>query len=62
MRFSANTKGGIGAIMGPVMKMQLSTGLAGALADFKFYVETGQPSSEKIKDNEKNVKRLKVAA
>ena len=62
MRFTAETKGFLGLVMGPMMKMQLNKGLGEVLNDFKHYVETGQQSPEKIKDNEKNVKKLKQAA
>ena len=62
MRFVGETQGIAGAIMGPMMKMNLSKGLEGALYDFRHYLETGKPSPEKIKDNRKNEKKLKKAA
>lgn len=52
----------MGMVMGPMMKMQLSKGLGEVLGDFKYYVEQGRPSSEKIKDNQKNQHKVKAAA
>ena len=62
MHFVGETQGLMGMLMGPMMKMNLSKGLSQALQDFKYYVEHGKPSPEKIKDNTKNAKRIKQAA
>ncbi len=62
MRFEGETQGFAGVIMGPMMKMNLGKGLEGALFDFKHYVETGKPSPEKVKDQEKYLKKQKQAA
>ena len=62
MHFVGETQGFLGLIMGPMMRMNLNKGLGEALSDFKHYVETGKPSPEKIRDNQKNHKRLQTAA
>lgn len=62
MHFQGKTTGIMGAIMGPMMKMNLKKGLGQALSDFKYYVENGKPSPEKIKDKKKNSKKLKSVA
>jgi len=62
MRFVGETQGLLGLIMGPMMKMNLAKGLAGALSDFKHYAETGKPSPAKVKDIQKHAHRLQLAA
>lgn len=62
MHFVGDTQGLMGMVMGPMMKMQLSKGLGEVLGDFKYYVEQGRPSPEKIKDNQKNQHKVKAAA
>jgi len=62
MHFVGKTRGFIGLIMGPMMKMNLKKGLGQALSDFKYYVENGKPSPEKLKDNKKNSRKLKAVA
>ncbi|NQZ79327.1 MAG: SRPBCC family protein, partial [Ekhidna sp.] len=62
MHFVGETQGVMGLLMGPMMKLNLAKGLGGALKDFKFFVENGMPSSEKVKDNQKKAAKLQVAA
>ncbi|MBV6644060.1 MAG: SRPBCC family protein [Cyclobacteriaceae bacterium] len=50
MNMEMQTKGIKGAIMGPMMKMNLSKTVAGVLSDLKTYVETGEPSEQKAKE------------
>lgn len=60
MHFVGETQGVMGLLMGPMMKMNLNKGLGEALLDFKHYVEKGEPSPAKIRDNKKHAKRMKV--
>lgn len=50
MHMKMETKGLIGAIMGPMMKMKLNKTIEGVIEDFKHYVETGTPSLQKEKE------------
>jgi len=60
MKTEVRTKGIFGAIMSPMMKMQMGGLLQNAIEDFKIYLETGQISDRKAKENKK--KGLKQAA
>ena len=48
LSFSAETKGIVGAILGPIVKMKFGKIGDELLDDFKQYVETGKPSSRKM--------------
>lgn len=48
--FNLKTKGIMGIIMRPMMKMQMNKLTANILDDFKHYVETGKPSVSKAKE------------
>jgi len=50
MHLKITTKGFVGKIMSPMMKMQMNKLTAGILDDFKDYVETGKPSVSKAKE------------
>ncbi len=52
--FNLKTKGLMGFIMNPMMKMQMNKLIGFVLEDFKHYVETGQPSPRKAKELAKN--------
>ena len=54
MHLVIETKGIMGAIMGPVMGMQLKKVVSTVLEDFKHYVETGNPSPSKAKEMAKH--------
>ncbi|MDC7998390.1 SRPBCC family protein [Gilvibacter sediminis] len=62
IHFLGETQGILGVIMKPMMKLNLSITIKDALQDFKFYVENGKPSPEKIKDIKKNKKKVKAVA
>lgn len=51
------TKGFKGAIMGPMMKMQLKKTLEGVLQDLKIFVETGKVSQQKEKELNKRLRK-----
>lgn len=53
IHFIAETQGLLGVFMGPMMKLQLGRVFDAVLDDFKVYVETGQPSLRKAKENQK---------
>lgn len=53
MHLVIQTKGIVGSIMSPMMKMQMTKLTAGILEDFKHYVETGKPSPSKAKEMKK---------
>lgn len=53
MHLVVTTKGVMGAVMRPMMKMQMNKLTSGVLGDFKHYVETGKPSPEKAKELQK---------
>ncbi len=57
MDMQMETKGLMGAIMGPMMKMNLSKLVAGVIEDFKAYLETGRPSEFKAKEIAKAMKK-----
>lgn len=48
--FNLKTKGWVGAIMKPMMKMQMNKVMDGITVDFKHYVEKGKPSPQKAKE------------
>ena len=50
MRLTVETKGLVGAIMSPMMKMQMNKIIATVLDDLKHYVETGEPSPSKARE------------
>ena len=62
MHFVGETQGILGILMGSMMRVNLNKGLGEALEDFKHYLEKGIPSPGKVKDNQKNQKRLRAAA
>lgn len=49
MKMEMEVGGILGAIMKPMMKMQMSKMADGVTSDFKYYVETGKPSAAKLK-------------
>ncbi|MEO1052541.1 MAG: SRPBCC family protein [Bacteroidota bacterium] len=57
MNMEMQTKGVMGAIMGPMMKMNLNKLIAGVISDFKVYLETGKPSRQKAREIEKAAKK-----
>lgn len=50
MHLVVTTKGLMGAIMGPMMKLQMGKTIATVLDDLKYYVENGKPSPAKAKE------------
>lgn len=50
MKLQMLTKGLVGKIMGPMMRLQMGGILTNAIEDFKHYVETGKPSPRKAKE------------
>ncbi len=50
MHLTITTKGIIGAIMGPLMRIQMNNITADILSDLKHYVELGKPSPKKQKE------------
>ncbi|WP_298316026.1 SRPBCC family protein [uncultured Aquimarina sp.] len=52
MHLIVKTKGLIGSVMNPMMKMQLKKQLIHIPNDLKYYVETGNPSQNKAKELE----------
>jgi len=52
--FKLKTKGLMGSIMSPMMKIQMNKLIGFVLEDFKHYVETGRPSPRKAKEIAKN--------
>ena len=57
MHLVMDTKGLKGAIMGPMMKMQLNKLIAGVVEDLKIFLETGAPSKQKQKEINKAKKK-----
>jgi len=57
MNKAMQTKGIKGAIMGPMMKMNLNKMITGVLSDLKTFVETGKPSEHKMKEMAKAAKK-----
>lgn len=57
MKTEVRTKGVFGAIMTPMMKMQMGGLLKNAIDDFKIYLETGDISDRKKKENAKMAKK-----
>lgn len=49
MNAKLETKGLIGAMMAPMMKMQMGGMLKRVAEDFKYYVETGKPHPRKLR-------------
>jgi hypothetical protein len=58
MHLVMETKGILGTIMQPMMKMQMGNTLKNILGDFKHYVETGEPSPNKAKEMAKYQAKL----
>ncbi|MEO1033474.1 MAG: SRPBCC family protein [Bacteroidota bacterium] len=58
MHMKMQTKGFKGAIMGPMMKIQLNKTVAGVIEDLKIFVGTGNPSDYKQKELAKNRKKV----
>lgn len=52
--FNLKTKGIMGIIMKPMIKMQMNKLIGYVLEDFKHFVETGKPSPRKAKELAKN--------
>ena len=52
------TKGLVGGIMAPMMKIQLTKQIASIPNDLKHFVETGQPSPHKTKELQKLSKKV----
>ncbi len=52
--FNLKTKGLMGFIMKPMMKMQMNKLIGFAIEDFKHFVETGKPSPRKMKEISKS--------
>lgn len=50
MHLSVTTKGLIGTVMSPMMKLQMGSITSNVIDDFKHYVETGEPSPRKAKE------------
>ncbi|MEQ9297125.1 MAG: SRPBCC family protein [Cyclobacteriaceae bacterium] len=57
MHMQMQTTGIKGALMGPMMKMNLNKLITGVVKDFKTYVETGKPSAQKAKEIAKALKK-----
>lgn len=53
MHLTIQTKGFVGAIMSPMMKLQMNKIATNAVNDLKHYVETGKPSPLKAKELKK---------
>lgn len=62
MHFKGKTTCVMSTTMGPMMKLNLKKGLGQALSDFNYYLENDKPTPEKIKDNNKNRKKVKTLA
>lgn len=58
MHLVIKTKGIIGAIMNPLMKMQMNGLTKSVLVDLKHYIETGEPSPVKTKELQKSQKNI----
>ena len=58
MHLVVKTKGFVGAIMNPMMKLQLSKQIASIPNDLKHFVETGNPSPNKAKEIKKLAKKV----
>ena len=50
MHLVMKTKGFVGALMTPMMKLQMNGVLKNVMDDFKYFVEKGQPSPRKAKE------------
>ena len=57
MQLEMLTKGLVGKLMSPMMRLQMGGILTNAIEDFKHYVETGQPSPRKAKEIAKEAKK-----
>lgn len=55
MHLIVKTKGLLGSIMNPMMKMQLKKQIVHIPNDFKHFVETGKPSENKAKELTKKI-------
>ncbi len=62
MHLRMETKGLVGSIMSPMMKLQLNKLLTDVIGDFKHYVEIGKPSPEKAEELAKFQRKTKKAA
>ena len=58
MHLVVKTKGLLGSIMNPMMKMQLKKQLVHIPNDLKHFIETGNPSQNKAKELEKLSKKV----
>ena len=58
MHLIVTTKGLVGGIMAPMMKIQLTKQIASIPNDLKHFVETGQPSPHKTKELQKLSKKV----
>ncbi|WP_299314803.1 SRPBCC family protein [uncultured Aquimarina sp.] len=58
MHLLVKTKGLVGSIMNPMMKLQLNKQLIHIPNDLKHFVETGKPSQNKAKEIERLSKRI----
>ncbi|EAY24924.1 SRPBCC family protein [Microscilla marina] len=57
MKLEMQTKGWVGKLMSPMMRMQMGGILTNAIEDFRHYVETGKPSPRKAKEIAKYAKK-----
>jgi hypothetical protein len=57
MHLTITTKGFMGKLMGPMMKLQMNKIVESVLDDLKQYIETGQPSARKAKEMAKRQKQ-----
>ncbi len=57
MHLKVKTKGIVGGMMRPMMKMQFKGLTNSVLVDLKHYAETGKPSEKKAKEIEKQMKK-----
>ena len=58
MNADIKTKGFVGAIMSPMMKMQMNILFDEVIEDFQYYVEhDGEPHPRKVKANRKLAKK-----
>lgn len=57
MHLRMSTRGILGALMSPMMKMQMKSITSTVINDFRHYVETAMPSPEKIADQKKHARK-----
>ncbi|MEO0468690.1 MAG: hypothetical protein AAF206_03645 [Bacteroidota bacterium] len=53
MHLRMKTRGLMGKLMGPMMQLKMKKLTAEVVDDFRVYVESGQPSERKQKENRK---------